>query len=129
MLNDPIADMLTRIRNANLQKHRYVDIRLSGLIVMILDVLKEDGFIQQYIKNDEKRLVRVYLRYDSTRASFIQNLKRISKPGNRIYVKWSDIPIVRRGIGSAVVSTSKGIMNGTKARKKRVGGELLCSVW
>ncbi len=129
MLNDPIADMLTRVRNAAQQKHRYVDVRLSKMIIFILKVLEEEGFINGHVINDEKRIVRVYLKYDKGRESLIQGLKRISKPGKRMYVKWSDVPIIRRGLGLSVVSTSKGIMNGTEARKQHMGGELLCSIW
>lgn len=129
MLNDPIADMLTRVRNAAQQKHRYVDVRMSKQIMYMLEVLKDDGFIQQYLVNEDKRLVRIYLKYDRSRNSFIQGLRRISKPGKRIYVKWDEVPIIRRGLGMSVVSTSKGIMSGTNARKQRVGGELICAVW
>ena len=95
----------------------------------MLGVLQEDGFIQQYVVNDDKKLVRIYLRYDKSRISFIQGLKRISKPGKRIYVKWDEVPIIRRGLGMSVVSTSRGIMSGTNARKQHVGGELICAVW
>ncbi len=129
MLNDPIADMLTRVRNAAQQKHRYVDVRLSKQILFMLDVLVGDGFIQQYVVNDEKRLVRIYLKYDKSRNPFIQGLKRISKPGKRIYVKWDEVPIISKGLGMSVVSTSKGIMSGTNARKQHIGGELLCAIW
>lgn len=129
MLNDPIADMLTRVRNAVQQKHRYVDVRLSKMIVFMLNVLKENGFIYNFTVNEEKGLVRVYLRYDRMRNSLINGLKRVSKPGRRIYVKWDEVPIIRRGIGMSLVSTSKGIMSGTNARKQRVGGELLCTIW
>ncbi len=129
MLNDPIADMLTRVRNAAQQKHRYVDVRVSKQILFMLEVLKEDGFIQHYVVNEDKKLVRVYLKYDKSRNSFIQGLKRISSPGRRIYVKWDEVPIIRRGLGMSLVSTSKGIMSGTNARKQHMGGELICAVW
>lgn len=129
MLNDPIADMLTRVRNAAQQKHRYVDVRLSKMITYIIKVLEEEGFVNGHVINEEKRLVRIYLKYDKSRTSLISGLKRMSKPGRRVYVKWEEVPIIRRNLGLSVVSTSKGVMSGTNARKQRMGGELLCTVW
>lgn len=129
MLSDPIADMLTRVRNAAQQKHRYVDVSLSKMIVFIIKVLEDEGFINGHVINEEKRLVRIYLKYDKSRNSLIQGLKRMSKPGRRVYVGWGEVPIIRKNLGLSVVSTSKGIMSGTSARKQRIGGELLCTVW
>lgn len=129
MLNDPIADTLTRIRNAITQQHRYADIMLSKLMVSIVKVLKESGFINDYFVNQEKRKIRVYLKYDQTKNSCIQGLQRRSKPGRRVYVKSDQVPIVRRGLGIPIISTSKGIMSGKKARQAKIGGELLCTVW
>ncbi len=129
MLNDPIADMLTRIRNAIQQRHKYVDVSLSRMIVTILAVLKEGGFVKATSVNQDKRLVRVYLSYDSERESAIQGLKRVSKPGRRMYVGWPDVPVIRRGLGLSIVSTSKGVMSGTRARKEKIGGELICCIW
>jgi small subunit ribosomal protein S8 len=129
MLNDPIADMLTRVRNAIQQRHKYVDVSMSRMIVAILTVLKEGGFVKSMALNQEKRLVRVYLSYNSDRESAIQGLKRVSKPGRRIYVGWPDVPVIRRGLGLSVVSTSKGVMSGTMARKEKIGGELICCIW
>lgn len=129
MLTDPIADMLTRIRNAMQRKHRFVDINSSRLNSAILNVLKEEGFIQDSIVNKELRKTRVFLKYDSNRESLINGLKRVSSPGRRVYVKAEDVPILRGGLGATVVSTSRGVMSGRKARREKVGGELICSVW
>lgn len=129
MLNDPIADMLTRIRNAVMQKHRYVDVSLSKMNVAILSVLKESGFVSHFVSNGEKRLIRIYLKYEGNRESFIQGLKRVSSPGRRVYVRSDQVPVIRRGLGLSVVSTSQGIMSGKAARKENIGGELLCCIW
>jgi len=129
MLTDPIADMLTRIRNSIQRKHRFVDVNSSKLIKAILTVLKEEGFIQNFVENKDVRLTRVFLRYDQDKESLVAGLKRVSKPGKRIYVKWFQVPIVRRGLGTTVVSTSQGIMTGKKARQEKIGGELICCVW
>lgn len=129
MINDPIADMLTRIRNAIQQKHRFVDVNRSKLILTLLSVLKETGFICNYVENPEERQIRVFLKYKENRESLINGLKRESTPGRRYYVNWKRIPIVRRGIGTAIVSTSKGVLSGTEARKQKIGGELICTVW
>lgn len=129
MLNDPIADMLTRIRNAVMQKHRYVDVSLSKMNLAVLSVLKESGFVSHFVANSEKRVVRIYLKYEANRNSFIQGLKRVSSPGRRVYVKADQVPVIRRGLGLSIVSTSQGIMSGKAARKENIGGELLCCVW
>ncbi len=129
MINDPIADMLTRIRNAALQKHRYVDVRSSKLIASLLCVMKETGFVQDFVKNENGRETRVYLRYHQNKFSLIQGLKRVSSPGRRIYIGWEDVPVVQNGLGLALVSTSKGIMSGQNARNAKVGGEFMCTIW
>lgn len=129
MLSDTVADTLTRIRNALAQKHRYVDVTRSKLHMSMLLVMKEHGFIQALAENEEKRLIRVYLKYDKSQNPVISGLKRISKPGRRLYVKSCDVPVIRRGLGLAIVSTSKGVKSGHYARKEKLGGELLCSVW
>ena len=129
MLNDPVADMLTRIRNAALQKHKYVDVRSSNLITAILSVMKEGGFINNFIFNEDGKEVRVFLKYHLSRYSLIQGLKRVSSPGRRIYVGWQDVPVIQNGLGLAVVSTSKGVMSGQKAKETKVGGEFICTVW
>ena len=129
MLTDPIADTLTRMRNAIAQKHRYVDVYYSKLIIAILSVLEQAGFIQNFLSSLERRRVRVYLKYDVKKESMIQELKRVSSPGRRIYAGFKEIPIIRNGLGVAVVSTSTGVKDGMEARNNRQGGELLCFVW
>lgn len=129
MINDPIADMLTRIRNAALQKHRYVNVRTSKLITSLLSVMKETGFILDFEHNESERETRVFLRYHLNKFSLIKGLKRISSPGRRIYIGWEDVPVVQNGLGLALVSTSKGIMSGQKARNQKVGGEFMCTIW
>ena len=129
MLNDPIADMLTRIRNASLRKHRYVDVRSSKLIESILSVMKEFGFIQDIVVNQETKEIRVFLRYHMNRHALIRGLKRVSSPGRRAYVGWEEIPVIQNGLGLAVVSTSKGVMSGQKAKEAKLGGEFMCTVW
>ena len=129
MLNDPIADMLTRIRNAALQKHRYVDVRASKLITSILFVMKETGFVLDFVKSENQKEIRVFLKYHLNKFSLIQGLKRMSTPGRRVYIGWQDVPVVQNGLGLAVVSTSKGVMSGQKAKHEKVGGEFMCTIW
>lgn len=129
MMSDPIADLLTRIRNAKMQKHKYLDIPLSKMKVNILKVLENQGFIDKLLVNEEMKLVRVYLRYGRDRNPVINDLKRISKPGIRRYVDSGSIPRVLGGMGIAILSTNKGVVDGETARQQRVGGELLCFVW
>ena len=130
VMTDPIADMLTRIRNANQMKHETVDIPASKLKKEILEVLKAEGYIVGYkvIKGDVQDVIRVTLKYnDSERV--VKGLKRISKPGLRVYAKTNEIPKVLNGLGIAVISTSKGIMTDREARKQKVGGEILAYIW
>ncbi len=129
MLNDPIADMLTRIRNAALQKHRYVNVRSSKLITSLLSVMKESGFVLDFVCNEEERETRVFLRYHLNKHSLIKGLKRVSSPGRRIYVGWQDVPVIQNGLGLALISTSQGVMSGQKAKDKKVGGEFMCTIW
>ena len=129
MLNDPIADMLTRIRNAVQQEHSYVDMDMSNLKMEILFVLQEFGFVRNVLSNKDKKKIRVYLKYKANKDPYIRGLKRNSRPGRRIYVKSCQVPIVRNGFGISIISTSKGIMNGNMARKEKIGGEYICSVW
>lgn len=129
MIHDPIADMLTRIRNSLARKHRFCDVLYSKINTNILNVIVEAGFVEKIIVNKEKRLIRVYLKYDFNRVPLITNLKRESSPGRRRYVNATNLPVLRRGLGKAIVSTSKGVMCSEKARKENVGGELVCSVW
>ncbi|MFZ0637127.1 MAG: 30S ribosomal protein S8 [Candidatus Acidiferrales bacterium] len=132
MTTDPIADMLTRIRNASRAKHPRVDLPASKLKVEIARILKDEGYLASYKVVDEtkvKKMLRVFLRYTPDRRSVITNLKRISRPGCRRYVGKSEIRAVVGGMGIAIVSTPRGLMTGHAARKQGVGGELLCEVW
>lgn len=128
MLNDPIADLLTRIRNAKDAKHRYIDIRFSKMKKAIAEVLKDQRFVKSVHVSDDQTTLRVYLKY-YRRESIISNLQRVSRPSQRKYVAAADIPKIQRGLGVAVISTPKGIMDGEAARHSKVGGELLCVVW
>ncbi|MEX2178373.1 MAG: 30S ribosomal protein S8 [Gemmatimonadaceae bacterium] len=130
-MTDPIADMLTRIRNACQSKHRRVDMPVSRMKVEIARILKENNFIQDYATietDDGKKLLRVRLRY-SAGEPVIRQLKRMSTPGLRQYVGVQEIPRVRNGLGMAILSTSKGLMSDREARQSRTGGELLAVVW
>lgn len=130
-VTDPLADMLTRIRNANVAKHGKTDIPASKMKISLAKILKDEGFIKNYklIKDRKHGILRVYLRYDESNESVILGLKRLSKPGRRLYVNARSIPPVLNGMGIAVLSTSKGIVTDRDARELNVGGELLCSVW
>jgi small subunit ribosomal protein S8 len=130
-ITDPIADMLTRIRNANNVNKDVVDIPASNLKINIAKTLKDEGFIREYkiIDNYPQNKVRVYLKYGQNDEKVISGIKRISKPGLRVYVDKDEIPRVLGGLGIAVVSTSRGILTGKEARKEGVGGEVVCYVW
>lgn len=129
--NDPISDLLTRVRNSVNAKHRFVDVMNSRMNRYIVAILKEQGFIENFmIKEDAPRsVIRVLLKYVEGRNSVIHGLTRISKPGLRKYVNHDGIPLVCGGLGISILSTSKGVMVGHEARKNKVGGELLCYVW
>lgn len=131
MYTDPIADMLTRIRNANLVSHETVEIPSSKLKVELAKLLKDEGFIVDYhVKEVGKfKILVVTLKYDEKRKPVITNLQRISKPGLRNYCKAKNLPQVLGGLGIAIVSTSKGLLTDRKARKENIGGEVLCYVW
>ena len=131
-MTDPIADMLTRIRNACGSKHRRVDMPLSKMKVEIARILKENNFIQDYKTletDDGKRLLRVILRYAQGGQPVIRELKRVSTPGLRKYVAVTEIPRVRNGLGMAILSTSRGLMSDRQARQAHTGGELLAVIW
>jgi small subunit ribosomal protein S8 len=130
-MNDPISDFLTRVRNAVGARHNTVDVPASGLKAEICRVLKEEGFISDYIVSDEPKpgLIRVTLKYTAERAPVLQGVRRVSRPSLRRYLGAEDIKQVRSGLGIAIISTSKGVMTGRKAREQKVGGELLCEVW
>ncbi|HHU61268.1 MAG: 30S ribosomal protein S8 [Bacillota bacterium] len=131
VMTDPIADMLTRIRNANSVKHESVDIPRSKLKEELARLLKEEGFIKEYkaIEDDKQGIIRVYLKYDINRGHVIQGIKRISKPGLRVYANKDEVPRVLGGLGMAVLSTSQGIISDRTARQEGIGGEVICYVW
>ena len=128
---DPIADMLTRIRNANSAKHATVDIPASNMKKTIAQILVDEGYIKscEEIKDEKQGIIRVTLKYDETGKRVISGLKRISKPGLRIYVSKDELPQVLNGLGIALISTSKGIKTDRDARKEGLGGEVLAYVW
>lgn len=128
MLHDTIADLLTRIRNAQLAKQRYVEVRHSKENTSIIKVLIENNFLQKMHLFPERNLIRILLKYDAYQKPVISEIKRVSKPGRRIYTNVDAIPVVKKGLGLCVISTSKGVMCGLTARKERVGGEVLCCV-
>ena len=130
-MSDPIADMLTRIRNAGKAKFENVDIPGSKLKTEIAKVLKSEGYVRNYkfISDQKQGVLRIYLKYDHDQIHSIFGLKRISKPSRRVYVKGNKIDPVLNGLGIAILSTSKGIMTDKSARRQNVGGELLCHVW
>ena len=130
-MTDPIADMLTRIRNAIAAKHTRVDIPVSKLKLEVARILKEEGYINNFVTKGEgtKYTIRIFLRYDAKGISSITHLSRISSPGRRVYVGAGDIPRVLGGFGINIVSTSRGLMSGKKARREKVGGEILAQVY
>jgi small subunit ribosomal protein S8 len=130
-MSDPLADMLTRIRNATSAKHGKVDIPASKIKVSLAKILKDEGYIKNYkvLRDRHHGTLRVYIKYDQANQGIITGLERVSKPGRRVYVNKKDIPFVLNGMGICVLSTSKGILTDREARKENVGGELLCNVW
>ena len=130
-ITDPVADMLTRIRNANSAKHDTVDVPASNLKKAIAQILLEEGYIKNYqIIDDEKQgLIKITLKYGENKAKVISGIKRISKPGLRVYAGKDELPRVLKGLGIAIVSTSQGIMTDKKARRLNIGGEVLAFVW
>ncbi len=131
MMTDPIADMLTRIRNGNNAKHDTVDIPASNIKKELAGILLDEGFIKGYdvIEDGKQGVIRVDLKYGANNEKVLSGIKRISKPGLRVYVKSDEIPRVLGGLGIAVLSTSKGIMTDKVARKEGIGGEVICYVW
>ncbi len=127
--NDPIAELLTKIRNAKGAQHRYVDLSFSRIKVKILEILKSHGFIENFLVNEEQHKVRVFLKYTRNRESVIHGLNRVSKCGLRRYIGYTDIPKVFNGMGLAILSTPKGVLDGDTARNLKVGGELICTIW
>jgi len=130
-MSDPIADMLTRIRNATNARHERVDIPGSKMKKGIAQILKEEGFVKdfEWVNETPQGVIRVYLRYGPQKAKVITGLRRISKPGLRVYAQRDEIPRVLGGLGVAVISTSRGLMTDKRARTEGVGGEVLCYIW
>jgi small subunit ribosomal protein S8 len=130
-MTDPIADLLTRVRNGKMAKLQKVDVPSSNMKVSIANVLKAEGFIKNYkvIADQKQGILRIYLKYIDEKDSVITEITRVSKPGSRRYVKGDEIPSVKNGMGIAILSTSKGIVSDKTAREAGVGGELLCTVW
>ena len=130
-ISDPIADMLTRIRNAAKAKFNSVDVPGSTVKIEVAKVLKSEGFIRNYkfLKDGKQGILRIYLKYGAGQSNVIYELKRVSKPSRRIYVRCKEIKPVYNGLGIAILSTSKGVMTDKKARQEKVGGEILCHVW
>ena len=131
-ITDTIADMLTRIRNANSAKHDSVDIPASNMKKAIAQILVDEGYVKDYkvIEDGKQGIIRVALKYQgASRTPVLQGLRRVSKPGLRIYTSCEDMPRVMKGIGTAIVSTSKGVMTDKQARKEHVGGEVLAFIW
>ena len=131
MMSDPIADLLTRIRNASRAEHEKVDIPASRLKVRIAELLKEEGFIKNYrlIEDPKQGVLRVYLKYGAGNEKMISGLVRVSRPGRRVYVAKDKIPSILGGMGVALLSTSRGVMTDRESRKQQVGGEVLAYVW
>ena len=131
MRSDPIADLLTRIRNASRAEHEKVDIPASRLKIRIAELLKEEGFIKNFrvLEDDKQSMLRVYLKYGPANEKMITGLVRVSTPGRRIYVTHDKIPSILAGMGVAIVSTSRGVVTDRDARKQKVGGEVLAYVW
>jgi len=130
-VTDPIADMLARLRNGGMAEHEKVDIPASRLRVRLAEILKEEGFIKNFrlIEDRKQGVLRVYLKYGSGQERVITGLRRVSKPGRRLYVTADKIPSVLGGMGVAILSTSRGVMTDRESRKLQVGGEVLCYVW
>jgi small subunit ribosomal protein S8 len=130
-MSDPIADMLTRIRNANTVRHEVVEVPASKIKRQIAEILKNEGFIRdcEYIEDNKQGILRIFLKYGPNNERVITGLKRISKPGLRVYTKASEIPRVLGGLGIAIISTSKGLMTDKQARQLNTGGEVICYVW
>ena len=129
VMSDPIADMLTRIRNANSAYHEKVEMPASTMKAAVLNILKEEGFVKNYETVDEGKTLKVTLKYGSNKEKVITGTKRISKPGLRVYASKEELPRVLGGLGIAVISTSQGVMTDKKARKLGLGGEVIAYVW
>ncbi|MFV0556129.1 MAG: 30S ribosomal protein S8 [Lactovum sp.] len=131
VMTDPIADFLTRIRNANMRKFDLVEIPASKIKREIAEILKAEGYVKdvEYVEDDKQGMIRIFLKYGKSGERVITNLKRISKPGLRVYAKSEDVPRVLNGLGTAVISTSEGVITDKTARQKKIGGEVIAYVW
>ena len=131
VMTDPIADFLTRIRNGNMVMHETVEVPGSKIKMSIANIMKEEGYIKdyEYIEDGKQGIIRIYLKYGPNKEKVITGIKRISKPGLRVYVKKDEIPRVLGGLGTAVIYTSKGLLTDKKARKEGLGGEVICYIW
>ena len=131
VVTDAIADFFTRIRNANMVMHETVEAPSSKIKLAIADILKNEGYIRNYefIEDGKQGVIRIYLKYGDKKTKVINGIKRISKPGLRVYVKKDEVPKVLGGLGTAIVSTSEGVMSDQKARQAKLGGELICYIW
>jgi small subunit ribosomal protein S8 len=130
-ITDPIADMLTIVRNGSRAKKEKVDVKNSRLSREILNIFKKEGYIKNFKTIDDKKqgVIRIYLKYEEDKAPLITQIKRISKPGLRIYANKENVPRVLNGLGTAVISTSRGVLTGKEAKKEKVGGEVVCYIW
>ena len=131
VMTDPIADLLTRIRNANMVRHEKIEVPASNIKKQIAEILKREGFVRdvEYIEDNKQGIIRIFLKYGSNNERVITGLKRISKPGLRVYAKTNEVPRVLNGLGIAIVSTSQGVLTDKVARQKQTGGEVLAYVW
>lgn len=129
--SDPVADMLTKIRNAAQARHEKVDISTSKLKLEIVKILKTEGFVKNFkkVQEDGHNVIRIFLKYDDQELSVIHGIEKVSTPGRRVYTGYKDMPRVFNGYGIVIVSTSSGVTTGRKAKEKMVGGELICKVW
>lgn len=130
-MTDPMADLLTRIRNAGMASHAKLDIPSSNVKVAVATVLKDLGYIKNFkaISDDKQGVLRIYLKYDNNQEPVIHEIKRISTPGRRVYVGKDEIPRVKNGLGASILSTSKGVLDDVSARREQVGGEVICTIW
>lgn len=131
VMTDPVADMLTRIRNANMVRHEKLELPASKIKKEIADILKREGFVRDYefVEDDKQGVLRIFLKYGANREHVITGIKRISRPGLRVYAKAQEVPRVLNGLGIAIVSTSSGVLSDKEARTQAVGGEVLAYVW
>jgi len=130
-MTDPVADLLTRIRNAAMVRRPVIELPSSKLKVNIVELMKKEGFIRDYrvLEDNKQGRLQISLKYDKNKSSVIKGIKKISKPGRRVYLAYKDVPRVLNGLGIAVVSNTQGIMTGRESKQKKLGGEWLCSIW